>query len=45
MPLFGSAVVLAPMVADWTLQTFAAVESTNFRRILTGFVGSAALCV
>jgi uncharacterized membrane protein len=32
-------VLVAIMFLDWSLQAFAHIPSTNFRRVVTGFVG------
>lgn len=38
-PLWVAFALLAIMLLDWSLQTYANIPSTNFRRVITGFGG------
>ncbi len=35
-PLLVAALLMAPMAADWVLQEYGGIGSTNFRRLVTG---------
>lgn len=37
--LWVASVLLAIMLLDWSLQAYANIPSTNFRRVITGFGG------
>ena len=43
-PAWAAAVAMVPMVADGTVQLLTRYESTNFRRLVTGFLFGYALC-
>ena len=39
IPFWAGFLLLSPMGIDWSLQYFAAKESTNMRRLISGFLG------
>ena len=43
-PAWVAALAMVPMVADGTVQLLTRYESTNFRRVVTGFLFGYALC-
>ena len=43
-PAWAAALAMVPMVADGTVQLLTRYESTNFRRVVTGFLFGYALC-
>lgn len=43
-PAWAAAAAMVPMVVDGTVQLLTRYESTNFRRVVTGFLFGYALC-